>query len=65
MINKSYLIGLVFSCPYTEGNPEECKLHEIRKKAKAQQIEWFNSLSEEELQKIYDVHQNCPIKKRT
>ncbi len=53
------LLGLVFSCPYTQDNPETCLFHAIRQLAPAARVRWLQTLEESQLVAIKAQHCLC------
>jgi hypothetical protein len=56
---KTMLMGLLSGCPYHRGNPEDCKLHEVRSLPEAERIEWASNLTEKECHDICSQHVLC------
>lgn len=53
------VFGLAVACPFDQGNPCKCPLHELRKKSLRERYEWLRALSEEEVRDILIYHQKC------
>lgn len=53
------VFGLSLACPFDQGNPCDCPLHEIRKKKLEEKIKWLNKLSDEGVLNILTYHQIC------
>jgi hypothetical protein len=64
---KQYLLeeifGLAVACPFDQGNPCNCPLHDLRKKGLRERYEWLQSLSEEALFDVLGFHQKWLEKK--
>jgi len=60
---KQYLLeeifGLAVACPFDQGNPCECPLHELRKKSLQQRYQWLQDLSDDSLREILVFHRKC------
>ena len=50
--------GRILRCPLG-GNPDTCPLHKIRKLPVEKRVAWLNSLSDEEVVKLYNYHTRC------
>jgi hypothetical protein len=59
------VFGLAVACPFDQGNPQPCPLHELRKKSLKERYEWLRALSEEEVRNILSFHQKCLAEKST
>jgi len=62
-INRQYMkervFGLSVACPFDQGNPCDCPLHEIRKKSIEERYQWFRGLSDERILEILTYHKKC------
>jgi hypothetical protein len=60
---KQYLLedifGLAVACPFDQGNPCKCPLHDLRTKSLRERYEWLNEASEESLRDILTFHEKC------
>ena len=56
---KSAAFGLAVACPFDQGNPSACPLHEIRKRNLKDRYEWIQGLSEERTHQLLAYHQEC------
>jgi len=55
----SQVLGLSVACPFSQGNPCDCPLHEIRKSPFKTRMEWVKQLSEAEALHILEFHRGC------
>jgi len=53
------LVGLVFACPATCGNPPACPLHDIRHRPVSERVAWVKKLTDAERLQILDWHEQC------
>jgi hypothetical protein len=53
------IFGLAVACPFDQGNPCNCPLHELRKKTLRERHEWLQALSEEDISNILTFHKKC------
>jgi hypothetical protein len=53
------IFGLAVACPFDQGNPCKCPLHELRKKSLRERYEWLHELSEESMKDILTFHEKC------
>jgi hypothetical protein len=60
---KQYLLeeifGLAVACPFDQGNPCGCPLHELRKKSLQERYRWLRDLSDDKLREILIFHRKC------
>lgn len=53
------IFALSVACPFDQGNPCACPLHEIRKKNLKERYAWIQQLSEESMLDIVTFHHKC------
>ena len=53
------IFGLAVACPFDQGNPCNCPLHELRKKSLQERYRWLLDLSEADLRDILTNHRKC------
>ena len=53
------LFVLTVKCPFSNDNPRDCPLHEIRRQSLSIRSTWVNEMRDEEIQSIYHVHVAC------
>jgi hypothetical protein len=58
-IDRSLVVGLLMSCPATNGNPPDCPLHGVRLLPLRERYEWLRSQTEDELVGIVCAHTGC------
>ena len=56
------MAGLLIDCPY-ESNPTDCALYDIRNKSMGEKLEFCRQMTEEQLQHIIAIHENCLSRK--
>jgi len=57
------IFGLSEKCPYTNGNPIDCQLHEVRKLSSKERVLIIKSLNYTEKVKLYHKHKECLMEK--
>ena len=53
------IFGLAVACPFDQGNPCNCPLHDLRKQGLKERYESLQELSGEDMLKILIFHQKC------
>ncbi|MCE0499422.1 MAG: hypothetical protein LV481_15890 [Methylacidiphilales bacterium] len=56
---RERVFGLSVACPFDQGNPCVCPLHEIRKLSIEERYKWVRELSNESMLDILHNHQKC------
>lgn len=56
---RAELMELIHGCPVDLCNPETCPLFQLRQLNYQQRIEWFNSLTPEDLEYMAAYHYVC------
>ena len=56
---RERVFGLSVACPFDQGNPCVCPLHEIRKVSIQERDKWVRGLSTERMLEILTYHQKC------
>lgn len=62
---KSAAFGLSVACPFDQGNPSTCPLHEVRKMNLKERYEWIQRLSDESTLHLLTHHQKCLGEKKS
>ena len=60
---REQLVLLAVECPYTNANPPNCPLHEVRKMPPTAIIDWMDGLNHEEKEFVALYHQCCLVTK--
>lgn len=55
--------GRILRCPLG-GNPEDCLFHDVRLLPVRDRVTWLESLSDEEVKKLYFFHCKCEDRKK-
>jgi len=55
---RMYLQARLLRCPLGD-NPEDCPLHEVRKKPMHERYEWLNRKDDEEVVEMFRLHTKC------
>ena len=58
MTDVNSLYGLAFDCPYFD-RQDDCPLKEIEQLPLREKVNWINSLSQDQKQKVIEKHKNC------
>jgi hypothetical protein len=56
---RANLLELVEACPFHRSNPEDCPLFPLRKMRPARRLQWFNALSQDDLDYLASYHHVC------
>jgi hypothetical protein len=56
---RASLISLTERCPGVECNPEDCPLFRLRKMKPSARLQWFQALTEEDLDFLAAYHHVC------
>lgn len=57
------IFGLSEKCPYTNDNPADCQLHDVRKLSPKERVLLIESLSFTEKVKLFHRHKECLMEK--
>jgi len=60
---RARVLSLSVACPYDQGNPRTCPLHEFRKMSSDEKYGRINELSEMSVRDLLAFHQTCLEKK--
>lgn len=61
---REQLVILAAECPYTNSNPPNCPLHEVRKLEPTAIIDWLDALNRDEQDFLTIYHRCCLLTKR-
>ncbi len=56
---RKQLLELTEICPVEQCNPEDCPLFPVRKMKRSERVQWFNSLTAEDLVYLATYHYVC------
>jgi hypothetical protein len=56
---RENILSLAMQCPVEHSNPEDCPLFYVRKMELPRRLEWFNSLTEDDLVYLNSYHCVC------
>ena len=53
------LLELSEACPFHHANPRDCPLFALRKMKPTKRVQWFNALTENDLEYLATYHRVC------
>lgn len=53
------VMGFAIACPYSQDNPAQCQLCDVRMLPMAERVEWVRGLSSGELHQVTTGHEEC------
>lgn len=56
---RAHLLELIEACPFHRSNPRDCLLVSLRKMRAARRLQWFDALSEDDLDYLATYHHVC------
>ena len=56
---RDHLLELAVTCPVEQCNPMDCPLQQVRRMDLGRRLEWFQSLSDEDLAYLNAYHYVC------
>jgi len=56
---RASLLSLTKACPVDECNPKDCLLYSLRQMEPMQRLQWFNTLTEDDLVYLATYHHVC------